>query len=86
MPVPPEIDGVVGYDHDVEGPGRDGQLTAGAQVLLLRLVGLNRIDRYVEKSAHAMTAMVRATAPMTIAMSSADFSFSRNGLNPTPKR
>ena len=86
MPMPSQIDGLIGYHHYVKGPGRDGQLATGAEVLLLCLVGLYRVDRYVEKSAHAITATVSRTAPTTIAMSNADFSFSRNGLNPTPRR
>lgn len=86
VPVAPQVDGIVGHDNDVERPGGDGQITARAQVVLGRLIRLDRADRYVEKIAHAITATVAAIAATTMAMSTPDLSWSRNGLNPTASR
>jgi len=86
VPVTAHVDRIVGYDDEMEGPGRDGVLTARAEVLLDRLIGLNGAHRHPERIAHAITATMARTAITTIAMSSAVFSCSRNGLKPTPRR
>lgn len=86
MPMPAQVGRFIRDDDQVEGPRRDGQITAGADVLLDCLIGLDRVDRYVENRAHAITAMIAATARTIITMSTIDLSCSRNGLNPTPKR
>ena len=84
--MPAHVDLVVG-DHDqMERPRWDRVVTARAEVLLDRLVGLDRVDRYPAKIAHAMTAAMASTAMTTITMSMAVFLCSRNGLNPTPGR
>ena len=74
MPVTAHIGCAVGNDHKMEGARRDRQIAARAKVFLLRLVGLDGIDGYVEKIAHATTANVASTAITTMAMSRADFS------------
>ncbi len=86
MPVTTHVCRLVRDHNEMERAGRDGRLASRAEVLLLRLVGLDRIDGYVEKIAHAMTANVASTAMTTTAMSRADFSWARKGLNPTSKR
>lgn len=86
MPVATHVGRLVRNDHQMERARRDRQLAPRAEVLLLGLVGLDRIDGYVEKMAHAMTAKVESTAITTMTMSRADFSCSRKGLNPTSKR
>ncbi len=86
MPVTTHVGGPVRNDHEMERPRWDRQLAPRAEVFLLGLVGLDRVDGYVEKMAHAMTANVDSTAITTMTMSRADFSCSRKGLNPTSKR
>ena len=61
-------------------------MAARAEVLLLRLVGLDRGDGHVERIAHAITPIVASTASTTITMSSTVLSWSRKGLKPTPRR
>jgi hypothetical protein len=86
MPVTTQVGRFVRNDHKMECARRDSQLAARAEVFLLCLIGLDQIDGYVEKIAHAITANVASTAMTTTAMSRADFSWVRKGLNPTPKR
>ncbi len=86
MPVTTHVGRLVWNDHEMERARRDGRLASRAEVLLLRLVRLDRVDGYVEKIAHAITANVASTAMTTTAMSRADFSWARKGLNPTSKR
>ena len=86
MPVTTHVGRLVWNDDQMERARRDRRLASRAEVLLPRLVGLDRIDGYVEKIAHAMTANVASTAITTTAMSSADSSWARKGLNPTSKR
>lgn len=47
----------------------DGEIATGAQVLLGRLIRLDRRDCYVEKMAHAITAIVAAMASTNMTMS-----------------
>ncbi len=86
MPVTTHIGRLVWNDDQMKCARRNRRLASRAEVLLLRLVGLDRIHGYVEKIAHAMTANVANTAMTTTAMSRADFSWARKGLNPTSKR
>lgn len=86
MPVATQIGLVVGNHDEVERSRWDRQIAPGADVVLHRLIGLDGTDRYVEKSAHAITAMMATTVRTIITMSTTDLSCSRNGLNPTPKR
>lgn len=86
MPVPAQVDVVVGYNHQVEHPRRNGLLAARAEVLLSRLVGLDRSDGHVERIAHAITPIVASSASTTMTTSSAVLSCSRKGLKPTPRR
>ncbi len=86
MPVTAQVGRLVRDHNEMERARWDRRLASRAEVLLLRLVGLDRIDGYVEKIAHAMTANVASTAMTTTAMSRADFSWARKGLNPTSKR
>ncbi len=81
--MPTIVDVIVGNHHNVEDPCRDGVVAARAEVLLVRLVGLNRGDGHPEKIAHAMTASVANTANTTMTMSRTVFRCSRNGLKPT---
>ena len=82
MPVASHIHSVVGNHHEMEGSGGNRALTAGAQVFLACLIGLNGTDCYVENSAHAMSASVTPTASTTMATSRTELSWERNGLNP----
>jgi len=86
VPVTTHVDRIVGDHHEVESPGRDGVVTARADVLFDRLIGLNGADGHPENIAHAITATVARTAKTTITMSSAVLSCSRNGLKPTSRR
>ncbi len=70
MPVPSQIGLVVGHDYQMESSGGDDGLTAGADVLLARRIGLHRGDGHPEKIAHARTANI-ATNATTIATMSA---------------
>ena len=83
VPVTSHFDGVVGDHHDMKGPREDGVVTAGADIGLHRLIRLDGVDVHPAKIAHAMTARMASTAKTTIAMSSAVFWCSRNGLKPT---
>lgn len=74
VPVAPEVGRVIGDHDEMEHPHRNREIASRAEVLLGRLVRLDGADRYVEKMAHAMTAMVAASAITTIAISAADFS------------
>lgn len=74
MPVPSQIGLVVGHDHQMESAGGDNGLTAGADVLLARRVGLHRGDGHPEKIAHARTAKIAANATITATMSAVLFS------------
>jgi len=86
MPVTTEIGSIL-RDHDqMEGARRDGVVTSGADVLLACLVGLDRGDGYLGKTAHTMTAMVARMPRTTRTTSSAVFSWLRKGLNPTTRR
>lgn len=82
MPVPSEIRLVVGDDHEMEGAGRNRQLTPWAQVLLAGGVGLDGADRYPENIAHNTRAMAVATVTTTSTRSKTVLSCSRKGLKP----
>ncbi len=86
MPMTTHVGRLVRNHDKMERARRDRQLASRAEVFLLCLVRLDQIDGYVEKIAHAITANVASTAMTTTAMSRADFSWVRKGLNPTPKR
>ncbi len=86
MPVTTQVGCLVRDHNEMERARRDSHFASRAEVLFLCLVGLDRIDGYVEKIAHAMTANVASTAMTTTAMSRTDFSWARKGLNPTSKR
>ena len=86
MPVTTHVGLLVRNDYKMECARRDRQLAPRAEVFFLGLVGLDRVDGYVEKIAHAITANVESTAITTIAISRTDVSCSRKGLNPTSKR
>jgi len=62
------------HHDEVEGSGADGHLTAGADVLLARRIGLHRGDGHPEKIAHASTAKMATNAITMAAMSAALFS------------
>jgi hypothetical protein len=53
VPVSAQVGSVVGHDHDMECPRQDGQVAPGAEILLPRLVGLDRGDGDVV-SAHEL--------------------------------
>lgn len=86
MPVTTKIRGLVGHHHDVESACPDGQVAPRAEVLLARLIGLDRGDGHPEKIAHPITSKVATRASTTITMSAALRSCSRNGLNPMAGR
>ena len=86
VPVTPHVGGLVGDYYQVEGPGKDHQLTSGTEIFLPGGVGLDGGDGHVEKIAHAMTASMARTATTTMMMSTMVLWCSRNGLKPTPKR
>ena len=86
MPVASQFGIMIGNHYHVEGSRRDGLVTARTQVLLTRLVGLDRDDGHVERIAHAIAPMVTSTASATMTKSSAVFSCSRKGLKPMPRR
>ena len=86
MPVASHVHGVVGDHHEMKGSGGNRALTAGAQVFLACLIRLDGADRYVENSAHAMSASATPTATTTMATSRTEWPWGRNGLNPMPKR
>ena len=86
MPMAPHVGFIIGHHNQVEGSCGDDAIATGTQVFLAGLIRLNGCDRYVEKSAHAITANVATTAKMTITMSQTDLSWGRNGLKPTSKR
>ena len=86
MPVSTQVRSFIRNDNQMEGAGRDSQITARADVLLDCLVGLDRADCYVENRAHAITAMITTTVRTIRTTSTIDLSCSRNGLNPTPRR
>lgn len=86
MPVTSEIRGFVGDDYEMKRPFRDHSLTAGTDVRLGRLIGLDRCDVYVEKTAHAISAIIAARATTTRTTSNVVFLCSRKGLKPTVKR
>ena len=69
MPVPSQVGVVVGHDDNVKRAGRDDGLTARADVLLARRVGLHRGDGHPEKIAHARTANIATNATTTATMS-----------------
>lgn len=75
VPVTSQVRGVLGNDDQVVGPGRDRQLTTGAQIRLAGGVGLDRDDHLVihgqpPATAQATAAIVSISAPTTIATSS----------------
>ncbi len=86
MPVAAEIGFESGHDDHVADTGLDPQVASGAHVGLVRLVRLDRVDRFVvedhPKNPHATTARVSSTKTTTSAMSVADRFWFRNGLNP----
>lgn len=86
MPVPPHIGRIVRHHDEMKRAGLNGEVAPGAQVFLDSLIGLDGTDRYVEKTAHAMTPNIATTARTTMTMSNAVLSWSLNGLNPTPTR
>lgn len=86
MPMTSQVGFIIRNHHEMKRSRRNGEITARAEILLDRLVRLDRTDGYVEKSAHAITASIAAPATTTMTMSRVLFSWSRNGLNPTPAR
>ena len=86
MPVTPHFCRIVRHHHQMKRAGVNGEVAARAQVFLDCLIGLDGTDRYVEKTAHAMTPNIATTARTTMTMSNALFSWSLNGLNPIPAR
>lgn len=86
MPVTSQIGFIIRNNHEMKRSRWNREIAARAEILLDRLVRLNGTDGYVEKSAHAMTASIAAPATTTMTMSRGLFSWSRNGLNPTPTR
>jgi hypothetical protein len=76
------VDGIVGDHHYVECAGRDEVVTTRAEVLLHRLVRLDRSNCYPE-IAHATSANVTTMATTTRTMSNAVLRCSLNGLKPT---
>lgn len=86
MPVSSHVDSVIRDHYQVEGSWWDGAPAARAYVFLGGLVGLDRVDRYPEKIAHAKTPRAAAIATTTMMMSTIVFRCSRKGLNPTPGR
>jgi hypothetical protein len=74
MPMASEVGSLIRHDYDMKDPVGDGELAAGAQILLNRRVRLDGGHRHPERIAHATTASV-ATMPMTnMAMSAASVS------------
>lgn len=86
MPMTSQIGFVIRNHYEMKRSRWNGEIAARAQIFLDRLVRLDGTDGYVEKSAHAMTASIAAPATTTMTMSRVLFSWSRNGLNPTPAR
>lgn len=96
VPVPAHVGGLVGHDHHVVGARGNGGLAPGAGVGLARRIRLHRADRHLErpppaaplrtghhpKIAHPTSANVAAIAATTMAMSSAELDWGRNGLKP----
>lgn len=74
VPMPSEVDGIIGDDDEVECAWWDSAFATGTDVVLDCLIGLDRVDGYVENSAHAITANVATTTKTTTTMSNADFS------------
>ena len=64
----------IGHHDEMEGPRADRHLTARAEVLLARGIGLDRGDGHPEKIAHASTAKIATNAITMAAMSAALFS------------
>ena len=85
VPVTTHVDSFIRYHNQMKGAGRNNAFATRAHVFLARLIGLDRADGYVEKSAHAISASTAPTASTTIAMSSAELFCGRNGLNPIPE-
>lgn len=88
VPMSAQVRGIVGHHHEMKGSRRDGEIATGTQVVLHRLVGLDRGHGglFYPNRAHAITARVAATARTTITMSRTERSCSRKGLNPTSRR
>ena len=76
MPVPAKVGGDARNNHDVTDSGFDPRITAGADVCLAGLVGLNgahvRIVEHHPKNPHATTASVSTTNTTTSTMSAVD--------------
>ena len=86
VPVSSQIGRLIRHYHEVKLARRYLTLTSGTQITLGGLIGLNGGDGHVEKMAHAIRAIITASATTTMTMSNAVFLCSRNGLNPTCKR
>lgn len=81
-----QIGCVVWDNHQVEPAPRNLAFTSRTQIPLGGLIGLNRGDGHVEKTAHAIRVIIAAIATITMMMSNAVFLCSRKGLKPTCKR
>ena len=82
VPVTSQVGGLVGNDYQMKNTRLNGQLAAGAEVLLDSCVRLHRAYGHPEKIAHASNATI-ATMPMASIAASPEFSsWSRKGLKP----
>ena len=76
MPVPAQVRGYARNNHAVAASRFDPRFTAGADVRLASLVGLNGVDGHIvehhPKNPHATTASVSTTNTTTSTMSVVD--------------
>jgi len=74
--MPSEVGGKVGHDHNMADTRLDPRLATGANVGLVRPVGLDRMDGHLverhPKNPHATNASVTTTNTTTRTMSVAD--------------
>lgn len=86
MPVTSEVGSIVGNDDEMERSRRYVPVASGTEVVLGRLVGLDRGDCHVEKIAHAISESIADRATTTMMTSKVVFLCSRKGLKPTVRR
>jgi hypothetical protein len=82
MPVPPEVRGELGDDHEVPLADLDPAIAARAEIPLAGGIGLDRRDDLYPVSAHNTRAAVTRSVPITMATSTAVLRCWRKGLKP----